>query len=74
MVAPDDTTFAYIEGKPHAPKGVEWEHALDDWRSLRTDDDAKFDAEFVFDAHEIRPHVSWGTNPGQVVPDRRCRS
>ena len=68
MIAPDDTTFAYIEGKPHAPKGVEWEHALDDWRSLRTDDDAKFDAEFVFDAHEIRPHVSWGTNPGQVIP------
>jgi 3-isopropylmalate/(R)-2-methylmalate dehydratase large subunit len=68
MVAPDDTTFAYIEGKPHAPKGVEWERALDDWRSLRTDDDASFDVEHVFDAHEIRPHVSWGTNPGQVVP------
>ncbi len=67
MIAPDDTTFAYIEGKPHAPQGIEWERALDDWRSLVTDEDATFGSEIVFDAHEIRPHVSWGTNPGQVV-------
>jgi len=67
MIAPDDTTFAYIEGKPHAPTGVEWERALDDWRSLVTDDDVRFGTEVIFDAHEIRPHVSWGTNPGQVV-------
>jgi 3-isopropylmalate/(R)-2-methylmalate dehydratase large subunit len=67
MVAPDETTFAYIEGKPYAPKGAEWERALDDWRSLVSDEGAKFDREVFFDAHEIRPHVSWGTNPGQVV-------
>lgn len=67
MVAPDDTTFAYIEGKPHAPKGADWEHALDDWRSLPTDEGAKFGTEVFLDATQIRPHVSWGTNPGQVV-------
>ena len=67
MIAPDDVTFAYIEGRPHAPKGKLWEQALDDWRSLVTDDDAVFDAEVVIDGSHIRPHVTWGTNPGQVV-------
>lgn len=67
MIAPDDTTFAYIEGRPHAPKGKLWEQALDDWRSLVTDDDAMFDTEVVIDGSQIRPHVTWGTNPGQVV-------
>ncbi len=67
MIAPDDTTFAYIEGRPHAPKGKLWEQALDDWRSLVTDDDAVFDTEVVIDGSQIRPHVTWGTNPGQVV-------
>ena len=68
MVAPDDTTFAYLEGRPHAPKGAAWEQALDDWRSLVTDDDAVFDKEVALDAAAIVPHVSWGTNPSQVVP------
>jgi 3-isopropylmalate/(R)-2-methylmalate dehydratase large subunit len=68
MVAPDDTTFAYLEGRPHAPRGPAWERALDDWRSLATDDDAAFDKEVVIDATALSPHVSWGTNPSQVVP------
>jgi 3-isopropylmalate/(R)-2-methylmalate dehydratase large subunit len=68
MIAPDDTTFAYIEGRPHAPTGAAWEQALDDWRGLATDDGATFDKEVVLDAADIVPHVSWGTNPGQVAP------
>jgi 3-isopropylmalate/(R)-2-methylmalate dehydratase large subunit len=68
MVAPDDTTFAYLEGRPHAPKGAAWERALDDWRSLVTDADASFDKEVVLDGSTILPHVSWGTNPAQVAP------
>jgi 3-isopropylmalate/(R)-2-methylmalate dehydratase large subunit len=68
LIAPDDTTFAYIEGRPHAPKGAAWERALDDWRSLPTDESATFDKEFKLGATEIKPHVSWGTNPGQVAP------
>ena len=75
LVAPDDTTFAYLEGRLFAAKGAEWEAALDDWRSLLTDDGAAFDDEVVLDAATLRPSVSWGTNPGQtttiddVVPD-----
>jgi 3-isopropylmalate/(R)-2-methylmalate dehydratase large subunit len=68
MIAPDDTTYSYIEGRPHAPKGVEWERALDDWRALPTDDGAEFDKSIELDAATILPHVSWGTNPGQVIP------
>jgi 3-isopropylmalate/(R)-2-methylmalate dehydratase large subunit len=67
MVAPDDTTFAYLQGRPRAPKGGEWEQALDDWRSLATDDGASFDKEVVLDAADLRPSVSWGTNPSQTV-------
>ena len=67
-IAPDDTTFAYLEGRPHAPTGAAWEQALDDWRSLATDDDASFDKAVDLDATDISPHVSWGTNPGQVAP------
>ncbi len=66
MMAPDDTTFAYLEGRPHAP--ADWEGALDDWRSLATDHGATFDREVVFDASELSPYVTWGTNPGQAVP------
>src|SRR5207342_1891663 len=75
MVAPDDTTFAYLEGLPFAPSGKDWERALDDWRGLPTEAGAAFDKEVVLDAAEIRPSVSWGTNPSQtttiddVVPD-----
>jgi 3-isopropylmalate/(R)-2-methylmalate dehydratase large subunit len=68
MVAPDDTTFAYLEGRRHAPKGAAWERALDDWRALVTDADAAFDKEVALDAAALQPHVSWGTNPAQVVP------
>jgi len=67
LVAPDDTTFAYLEGRPHAPTGAAWEQALDDWRSLATDPDATFDREVTLDAVALRPSVSWGTNPGQTV-------
>ncbi|MGC4192211.1 MAG: 3-isopropylmalate dehydratase large subunit [Thermomicrobiales bacterium] len=67
MVAPDDTTFAYIEGRPFAPKGKLWEQALDYWRSLPTDEGAEFGSEVILDGNAIRPHVSWGTNPGQVT-------
>jgi len=68
MIAPDDTTFAYVEGRPHAPTGAAWERAVEDWRSLATDDGATFDKEVHLDAADIAPHVSWGTNPGQVAP------
>ena len=68
MVAPDDKTFAYLERKPHAPKGEEWEVAVEYWRSLVTDADAPFDGEIVIDAARLEPHVTWGTNPGQVAP------
>ena len=67
LVAPDDTTFAYLEDRPHAPKGGDWERALEDWRGLVTDDHAAFDREVRIDATELRPYVSWGTNPGQTV-------
>jgi 3-isopropylmalate/(R)-2-methylmalate dehydratase large subunit len=68
MVAPDEKTFAWLAGRPHAPKGAAWERALDDWRSLPTDEGGRFDREVVIDATTLRPHVSWGTNPSQVVP------
>jgi 3-isopropylmalate/(R)-2-methylmalate dehydratase large subunit len=68
LVAPDDTTFAYVEGRRHAPTGAAWERALDDWRALPTDDGAAFDKEVALDAADIGPHITWGTNPGQVAP------
>jgi 3-isopropylmalate/(R)-2-methylmalate dehydratase large subunit len=68
LIAPDQTTFGYVEGRPFAPKGDAWVEALADWATLRTDDDATFDHEELFDAAEIEPHITWGTNPGQVVP------
>ena len=68
MVAPDDTTFAYLESRPGSPKGLAWEHALDRWRTLRSDDDAVFDRELEIDVGELEPQVTWGTNPGMVAP------
>jgi 3-isopropylmalate/(R)-2-methylmalate dehydratase large subunit len=68
MIAPDETTFAYLKGRPHAPKGAEWDAAVEYWRSLRTDDDATYDREVVIDAAELTPFVTWGTNPAQGVP------
>jgi 3-isopropylmalate/(R)-2-methylmalate dehydratase large subunit len=67
MVAPDETTYAYIEGRPHAPTGALWEEALEDWRTLGTDEGAPFGMTVALDASALRPHVTWGTNPGQVV-------
>ncbi len=66
LIAPDDTTFAYLAGRDGAPKGALWEAAVADWRTLQTDDDAKWDKEVVIDASTLRPQVTWGTNPGQV--------
>jgi 3-isopropylmalate/(R)-2-methylmalate dehydratase large subunit len=67
MVAPDQTTFDYLMGRPHAPQGEDWDKAVEYWKTLRTDDDAVFDAEVFLDANELEPFVTWGTNPGQGV-------
>jgi 3-isopropylmalate/(R)-2-methylmalate dehydratase large subunit len=68
LIAPDDTTFEYLRGREHAPSGDAWDAAVADWRTLFTDDDAVWDREVVLDAAGISPHVTWGTNPGQVAP------
>ena len=68
MIAPDDTTFEYLEGRPGAPTGGAWEDALDRWRALRSDDDAVFDREIEIDVSELEPQVTWGTNPAMVAP------
>ncbi len=65
MIAPDETTFEYLRGRPHAPVGAAWDEAVAYWRTLPTDADATFDAEVVIDAAELAPFVTWGTNPGQ---------
>jgi 3-isopropylmalate/(R)-2-methylmalate dehydratase large subunit len=67
LVAPDDTTFAYLEGRDHAPRGAAWEEAVADWRTLYSDDDATWDRHVAIDATALRPQVTWGTNPGQVT-------
>ena len=67
MVAPDETTFAYLKGRPHAPEGADWDAAVEHWKTLRSDDDAVFDAEVDIDAASLTPFVTWGTNPGQGV-------
>ena len=75
MVAPDETTFAYLQGRPHAPTGADWDAAVEAWRALPSDEDAVFDAEVFIDATQLSPYVTWGTNPaqsvqlGQAVPD-----
>ena len=68
MIAPDETTFSYLAGRPHAPRGADWDAAVEYWRSLRTDEDAVFDAEVDLTAADIEPFVTWGTNPGQGLP------
>jgi len=67
MVAPDETTFAYLKGRPHAPQGADWDEAVAYWKTLPTDEGAVFDAEIFIDANELEPFVTWGTNPGQGV-------
>ena len=68
MIAPDETTFEYLNGRDHAPTGADWDAAVEAWRSLRSDDDAVFDAEVDIDASTLTPFVTWGTNPGQGLP------
>jgi len=68
MIAPDQTTFDYIKGRPHAPEGEDWDRAVEYWSSLASDEDAVFDAEVILEAADIEPFVTWGTNPGQGVP------
>lgn len=68
MVAPDDTTFTYLKGRPFAPKGVAWDAAVADWCLLHSDDDAEFDREVTFDASTIVPTVTWGTSPEEALP------
>jgi len=67
MVAPDQTTFDFIQGRPHAPQGTDWDDAVAYWKTLPTDEGAAFDAEVFLDADELEPFVTWGTNPGQGV-------
>ncbi len=68
LIAPDETTFEYIKGRPHAPKGADWDAALAYWKTLQSDADAKFDKEIYLNADELSPFVTWGTNPGQGIP------
>ena len=68
LIAPDDVTFAYLEGRPAAPAGAEWERALERWRALRTDPAAAYDAVVSVDLTQLKPQVTWGTNPGMVAP------
>jgi 3-isopropylmalate/(R)-2-methylmalate dehydratase large subunit len=68
MIAPDETAFAYLEGREFAPSGADWEAAVEDWRSLASDPDAEYDTHVVVDLAELVPQVTWGTNPGMVVP------
>jgi 3-isopropylmalate/(R)-2-methylmalate dehydratase large subunit len=68
MIAPDRTTFDYLQGRPHVPQDADWDAAVEYWGGLVTDDDATFDREIVLDAAELTPFVTWGTNPGQGVP------
>jgi 3-isopropylmalate/(R)-2-methylmalate dehydratase large subunit len=68
MVAPDETTFEYLEGREFAPRGADWERALDRWRSLASDDGARYDRVVAVDVEALEPQVTWGTNPGMVAP------
>ncbi|KWR72296.1 3-isopropylmalate dehydratase [Arthrobacter sp. W1] len=67
MIAPDETTFEYVKGRPHAPEGEDWDAAVADWKQLHTDEGARFDAEVFLNADKLEPFVTWGTNPGQGV-------
>ena len=68
LISPDDITFAYLEGRPHAPQDVDWERVVTEWRSFASDPDASYDTHIVVDVTELAPQVTWGTNPGMVVP------
>src|ERR671926_417359 len=68
LIAPDQTTFDFLQGRPHAPQGADWDAAVEHWRTLRSDEDAVFDREVHIDASSLTPYVTWGTNPGQGLP------
>ena len=68
LIAPDETTFDYVKGRPHAPKGGQWEAALDWWKTLKSDEDAQWDKVVTIDAADIAPVVTWGTSPEDVLP------
>jgi 3-isopropylmalate/(R)-2-methylmalate dehydratase large subunit len=68
MIAPDETTFAYLKGRKFAPQGAEWDKAVEEWKQLTSDPGAKYDRELVIPAIELAPYVTWGTNPGMVIP------
>jgi 3-isopropylmalate/(R)-2-methylmalate dehydratase large subunit len=68
LIAPDETTFAYLEGRPQAPQGDDWSRAVAEWRQLASDPDATYDEHVIVDVTELAPQVTWGTNPGMVVP------
>jgi len=72
MIAPDEVTFEYLRGRRFAPQGVGWGEAQEYWQTLRTDEKAKFDRTVELDASALEPHVTWGTNPGMVVPVTGC--
>ncbi len=67
LIAPDETTYSYLEGRTHAPKGEDWDRAVEDWKTLKTDEGAEFDKEVVIRAEDLVPYVSWGTTPAQTV-------
>ncbi|WNM25365.1 3-isopropylmalate dehydratase large subunit [Demequina capsici] len=68
IIAPDQTTFDYVQGRPHAPEGADWDEAVEFWKTLKTDDDAVFDTEVDLNAADLEPFITWGTNPGQGLP------
>ena len=68
LIAPDETTFEYLKGRPNAPRGADWDAAVEYWKSLPTDEGAAFDHEVTIDASALAPYVTWGTNPGQALP------
>ena len=72
MIAPDETTIAYLSGRPFAPQGAAWERAVADWRALRSDDDASFDREVALDASKLAPMVTWGNSPEDALPITSC--
>src|SRR5690349_8787576 len=67
LMTPDETTFNYLKGRQFSPQGEKWEQAVDYWRTLKSDEGAKYDAVVTLHAEEIAPQVTWGTNPGQVI-------
>ena len=72
LIAPDEITLAYVKDKPHAPEGVDWDDAVKYWKTLKTDDGAKFDSEIFINAQDLAPFVTWGTNPAQGLPLNSC--